>query len=78
MTSDWWLDHPVIISIILAAGLIVGAGLGIGSAYLTTGMHLVSPDNIPAGVGMGYGGPVFGTAVSALIIWRINSRRAGK
>lgn len=74
--SDWWLDHPVIVIALIAGSAIAGALTRVLTAWLLVGQHLLSPDNVPAGSALGFGGSMAGLAVGLLAVWRQNARHA--
>jgi hypothetical protein len=46
--------------LVFLAGGLLGGAMGILAAYVTVTLHLVSPDNVAAGFGMGTGGVILG------------------
>lgn len=47
----------------LGAGAVIGGLAGVGLAWLLTSMHVVSPDDIATGAGLGIAGVLIGFLV---------------
>jgi len=71
--SDWMLDRPFIALAVLLGPVALCTPLGPLTAWLLVSHHIAS-NNVPVGLGLGFGGCLIGLAVSLVIAWRLNVR----
>lgn len=76
MNERWSRAHPGAVRAVVLGALAAGALLGGGVTQAVVSAHLVSPDNVPAGVGIGCGSVLLGLIAGVLVLWRMNARHA--
>lgn len=58
----------------LIVGAVAGALAGVGAAYLTVAVtHVIAPDNVLAGLGMGFGGVIAGMLAAYALVARADA-----
>ena len=67
--GSWTLNHPVRAVLTVLAGAVFGGLAGVLAAtWLSETARAISPGNVLAGAGLGFGGVLLGVAAAALVI----------